>query len=83
MSRAAEVPARVYYLLEGMTKVYTSNAGGYIRLLGYHQADTICVLDGLRACPPERTPAAGCWPKERPGGPPAPPQRQILLLPLP
>ena len=28
LSRAAEVPARVYYLLEGMTKVYTSNTDG-------------------------------------------------------
>lgn len=48
LSRSAEVPARVYYLLEGMTKAYTSNASGFIRLLGYHRAGTICVLDGLR-----------------------------------
>ncbi len=48
LSRASEVPARVYYLLEGMTKAYTSNASGFVRLLGYHRADTICVLDGLR-----------------------------------
>lgn len=48
LSRSAEIPSRVYYLLEGMTKAYTSNASGYIRLLGYHRADTICVLDGLR-----------------------------------
>ena len=52
LSRAAEVPARVYYLLEGMTKVYTSNTDGYIRLLGYHRADTLCVLDGLRGVMP-------------------------------
>lgn len=48
LSRASELPARVYYLLEGMTKAYTSNASGFVRLLGYHRADTICVLDGLR-----------------------------------
>ena len=52
LRRDSEIPARVYYLLEGMTKVYTSNAEGYIRLLGYHQADTICVLDGLRGASP-------------------------------
>ncbi len=52
LSRASEVPARVYYLLEGMTKVYTSNPDGYIRLLGYHRADTLCVLDGLRGASP-------------------------------
>lgn len=52
LSRSAEVPARVYYLLEGMTKAYTSNASGYVRLLGYHRADTICVLDGLRGGEP-------------------------------
>ena len=48
LSRASEVPARVYYLLDGMTKAYTSNASGFVRLLGYHRADTICVLDGDR-----------------------------------
>ena len=52
LSRAMEIPARVYYLLEGMTKVYTSNPDGFIRLLGYHRADTICVLDGLRGASP-------------------------------
>lgn len=52
LSREAEVPARVYYLLEGMTKVYTNNLDGYIRLLGYQQADTLCVLDGLRGASP-------------------------------
>lgn len=52
LSREAEIPARVYFLLEGMTKVYTSNPEGYIRLLGYHRADTLCVLDGLRGATP-------------------------------
>lgn len=52
LSRSAEVPDRVYYLLEGMTKAYTSNASGFVRLLGYHRADTICVLDGLRGGEP-------------------------------
>ena len=52
LSRTAEVPARVYYLLEGMTKVFTTNAEGFVRLLGYHRADTICVLDGLRGGEP-------------------------------
>lgn len=48
LSRVSEVPARVYFLLEGMTKAYTSNTSGFVRLLGYHRANTICVLDGLR-----------------------------------
>jgi len=52
LSRSAEVPRRVYYLLEGMTKAYTSNASGYVRLLGYHRAGTVCVLDGLRGGEP-------------------------------
>lgn len=52
LSRSGEIPTRVYYLLEGMTKAYTSNASGFVRLLGYHRADTICVLDGLRGGEP-------------------------------
>ena len=38
----------LYYLLEGMVKVYTSNLNGYVRLLGYHSADTFFVLDSIR-----------------------------------
>lgn len=52
LSWASEVPARVYYLLEGMVKVYTTNKEGGVRLLGYQRADTICVLDGLRGSMP-------------------------------
>lgn len=52
LSRAAEIPARVYYLLEGMVKVYTVNGEGFIRLLGYHTGGSICVLDGLRGASP-------------------------------
>ena len=52
LSRAAEVPARVYYLLEGMVKVYTVNGEGFLRLLGYHTGGSICVLDGLRGASP-------------------------------
>ena len=52
LSQETEVPARVYYLLDGMTKAYTNNLDGYIRLLGYQQADTLCVLDGLRGTSP-------------------------------
>ena len=47
-------PVDLHQLKAGLLgpEVYTSNAGGYIRLLGYHQADTICVLDGLRGASP-------------------------------
>ena len=38
----------LYYLLSGMVKVYTSNLNGYVRLLGYHSADTFFVLDSIR-----------------------------------
>ena len=62
LSRTAEVPARVYYLLEGMTKVFTTNAEGFVRLLGYHRADTICVLDGLRGAAPSVVPIEAITP---------------------
>ncbi len=46
------VPAKpcrhLYYLLDGMVKVYTCNLNGYVRLLGYHSADTFFVLDSIR-----------------------------------
>lgn len=42
-------PARnVYYLADGMVKITTTNSAGYVRLLDYHNRDTIFVLDGFR-----------------------------------
>ena len=38
---------RVYFLLKGMIKIYTVNASGYIRILGYHKGNTIFSMNGL------------------------------------
>ncbi len=37
----------MYFLLDGMIKVYTNNLHGYVRILGYHKKNTIFEMDGL------------------------------------
>ncbi len=48
LSHCGETPAHMFFLLDGIVKAYTSNSSGYVRLLGYHKAGTLFVLDGLR-----------------------------------
>lgn len=48
-SRSGEPTARMFFLLEGVVKVYTVNPNGYVRILGYHKKDTIFAMDCL--CP--------------------------------
>ncbi len=38
---------KLYFLLEGIVKIYTNNVHGYIRILGYHKKNTIFAMDGL------------------------------------
>ena len=52
LSRSGEVNQHIYFLLRGIVKTYTSNASGYLRLLGYHKANTIFTLDNLRGGEP-------------------------------
>ncbi len=37
----------MYFLLEGMVKIYTTNPGGYVRILGYHKHNTLCAMDKI------------------------------------
>lgn len=52
LSRSGEVNQHIYFLLRGIVKTYTSNVSGYLRLLGYHKANTIFTLDNLRGGEP-------------------------------
>ena len=52
LSTCGEVPHRMYYLIDGIVRAYTSNSNGNVRLLGYHRAGTLFVLDGLRGGEP-------------------------------
>lgn len=47
LSRSGSVSPCMYFLLEGMSKVYTTNPNGYIRILGYHKRNTLFVMDGI------------------------------------
>ena len=46
-SRSGEVSPQMYFLLEGIVKVYTVNPNGYIRILGYHRNNTFFAMDCL------------------------------------
>lgn len=46
-SRSGEVSPKMYFLLEGIVKVYTVNPNGYIRILGYHRNNTFFAMDCL------------------------------------
>lgn len=48
LSQCGKPSKQVYFLLDGLVKAYTSNASGYVRLLGYHKANTLCALDCLK-----------------------------------
>lgn len=48
LSRSGEDCRYVYFLVRGLVKVYTENATGAVRLLGYHMADSMFALDCLR-----------------------------------
>jgi len=46
-SRSGEPIPYMYFLLEGMVKIYTMNPSGYIRILGYHKTNTLFAMDGI------------------------------------
>ena len=46
-SRSGEISPQMYFLLEGIVKVYTVNPNGYIRILGYHRNNTFFAMDSL------------------------------------
>lgn len=48
ISKSGIPSSYVYFLLDGLVRVYTTNANGYVRLLGYHMANSLFVLDDLR-----------------------------------
>lgn len=47
MTRGGEPLDKVFFLLDGMVKIYTCNSNGYVRILGYHRKNTIFAMDGL------------------------------------
>lgn len=47
-SSSGQISAYVFYLVSGVVKVYTENAEGNSRLLGYQQKDTIFAIDSVR-----------------------------------
>ncbi len=47
LSRSGEPIAHMFYLLEGMVKIYTVNQNGYVRIFGYHKSDTLFAMDGI------------------------------------
>lgn len=48
LTREGQPIQNMFFLLDGIVKVYTINISGYIRLLGYHKNNTIFAMDGLR-----------------------------------
>lgn len=51
LSRSGETTGRMFFLLEGIVKVYTTNPSGYTRILGYHKRNTLFAMDCI--CPGE------------------------------
>ena len=47
LSVSGQAEAPLYFLLSGMVKIYTTNPGGYVRILGYHQQDTLFAMDRI------------------------------------
>ncbi len=47
ISRSGGAVQCMYFLLDGMVKVYTTNTNGYIRILGYHKRNTFFAMDGI------------------------------------
>lgn len=51
-SQSGELPKCLYFLVEGIVKVYTTNQRGYVRIVGFHKDNSLFVLDGLRGNEP-------------------------------
>lgn len=47
LSRSGNLIPHMYFLLDGMVKVYTMNPSGYIRILGYHKGGSFFAMDGI------------------------------------
>ena len=47
LSRSGDPIPYMYFMLEGMVKVYTMNPSGYVRILGYHKTNTLFAMDGI------------------------------------
>ncbi|MCR4668950.1 MAG: Crp/Fnr family transcriptional regulator [Clostridia bacterium] len=48
LSYSGNSNAPMYFILDGMVKIYTINPQGYTRILGYHRQNTLCALDRIR-----------------------------------
>ena len=48
LSRSGGSDSPMYFILEGIAKIYTINPHGYIRILGYHRRNTLCAMDRIR-----------------------------------
>lgn len=51
-SQSGDVPRYLYYMLDGIVKVSTTNQRGYVRIIGFHKDNSLFVLDGLRGNQP-------------------------------
>lgn len=51
-SQSGEVSKYLYFLVEGIVKVSTTNQRGYVRIVGFHKDNSLFVLDGLRGNEP-------------------------------
>ncbi|MBQ7521160.1 MAG: Crp/Fnr family transcriptional regulator [Clostridia bacterium] len=47
ISACGSVDAPMYYLLSGMVEIFTTNSQGNIRILGYHQPDSVFAMDRI------------------------------------
>lgn len=47
LSRSGNLIPYMYFMLDGMAKVYTMNPGGYVRILGYHKGYSFFAMDGI------------------------------------
>ena len=47
LSKSGDPIPYMYFLLEGMVKIYTMNPSGYVRILGYHKSNTLFTMDGI------------------------------------
>ena len=47
MSLFGQPVTNLFFLLEGMVKIYTSNEQGYSRLIGFHGPNTLFALDAI------------------------------------
>lgn len=47
LSTQGVIPKYMFFLLDGMVKIYTNNHVGYQRILAYHRKNTLIALDSL------------------------------------